>query len=427
MIPELPTHIVFDILSRLPIKTLFNCRSVCKLWLSLISSDPQFAKLHLSRSHPSLLFKPINRIREPKKLHLVDLQIAPYTHPRINMLNSRNGLLCLCEPGTNDPIYVCNPILGLQTNGDYNEAEIYMLGEGLWRSIGKTPCSVVNDSFDAFLNGALHWLPFGVNDPDFIFCFDFGSEQFRVVPEPSEFDPLLKEFSCQMRVGDYGVKESWSKDIVIKGVIYDWDYSTCYEPVMILQSGKRSDFHGIAHVPSLVSLRDVAKGENLKYYDGARDFVFVYFTFLSPFSLRCCLSLFIASFSVVLFNDPIYVCNPILGEYITLPKSPDRSIPIDYPSSFVAFGFSLISNQCKVVRSVHPKVLDPMTRLQVNGDYDEAEMYTLGEGSWRSIGKTPYIIVNDSFNAVLIGACHWLPFFCIVNDSFDAFLNDFWN
>ncbi|GMP53761.1 hypothetical protein CsSME_00019135 [Camellia sinensis var. sinensis] len=27
---------------------------------------------------------------------------------------------------------------------------------------------------------------------------------------------------------------------------------------------KRSDFHGIAHVPSLVSLRDVAKGENLK-------------------------------------------------------------------------------------------------------------------------------------------------------------------
>ncbi|GMP53762.1 hypothetical protein CsSME_00019136 [Camellia sinensis var. sinensis] len=82
MIPELPTHIVFDILSRLPIKTLFNCRSVCKLWLSLISSDPQFAKLHLSRSHPSLLFKPINRIREPKKLHLVDLQIAPYTHPR---------------------------------------------------------------------------------------------------------------------------------------------------------------------------------------------------------------------------------------------------------------------------------------------------------------------------------------------------------
>ncbi|KAI8012111.1 F-box protein [Camellia lanceoleosa] len=95
---------------------------------------------------------------------------------------------------------------------------------------------------------------------------------------------------------DYGVKESWSKDIVIKGVIYDWDYSNCYEPIMILRSGqllilvngealvlydpktryhknvkisgirKRSDFHGIAHVPSLVSLRDVAKGENLKFF-----------------------------------------------------------------------------------------------------------------------------------------------------------------
>ncbi|CAL5336317.1 unnamed protein product [Camellia sinensis] len=174
------------------------------------------------------------------------------------------------------------------------------------------------DSFDAFLNGALHWLLFDVNNPDFIFCFDFGSEQFRVVLEPSEFDPLLKEFSCQMRVGvlrgclticdfatvkdqgsiwvmkDYGVKESWSKYIVIKGVIYDWDYLNCYKPIIILQSGqllilvnrealvlydpktrhhknvkisgirKRSDFHGIAHVPSLVSLRDVAKGKNLK-------------------------------------------------------------------------------------------------------------------------------------------------------------------
>ncbi|GMP53750.1 hypothetical protein CsSME_00019124 [Camellia sinensis var. sinensis] len=93
---------------------------------------------------------------------------------------------------------------------------------------------------------------------------------------------------------DYGVKESWSKYIVIKGVIYDWDYLNCYKPIIILQSGqllilvnrealvlydpktrhhknvkisgirKRSDFHGIAHVPSLVSLRDVAKGKNLK-------------------------------------------------------------------------------------------------------------------------------------------------------------------
>lgn len=376
-IPDIPSHIVFDILSRLPIKALFNCRRVCKLWLSLIA-ETYFAKFHFSRSQVGLLAKAVYDKRESRKLHLVDLQIAPYTHPRdagmklapkINlpknpgipiMLNSCNGLLCLCEPETNEPIYVCNPILGeyitlpkcstgticgcggsafgfssitnqykvvrssyrvaidpvtgLQMSGDYDEAEIYTIGEGLWRSIGKIPYTIVNDSFDSLLNGAFHWLDFDHSRPELICCFDFGSEQFQVVPEPSEFVPLEKHLLGYMRVGvlrgclsicdfskkdhvaiwvmkDYGVKESWSKDLVIEN-IYDRKEWDCYEPIMILKNGKilmlfnrnalllydpmlecfedvhiygiGSDFHGISHVPSLVSLRDVAKGENLK-------------------------------------------------------------------------------------------------------------------------------------------------------------------
>ncbi|KAG5551629.1 hypothetical protein RHGRI_009896 [Rhododendron griersonianum] len=39
------------------------------------------------------------------------------------------------------------------------------------------------------VNALLHWLPPELN-VDFIYCFNFGSEQFRAVPEPSEFGPV---------------------------------------------------------------------------------------------------------------------------------------------------------------------------------------------------------------------------------------------
>nr|XP_043626471.1 putative F-box protein At3g47150 [Erigeron canadensis] len=45
-----PNEIIQDILSRLPIKPLLQFKSVSKQWLSLISHDPSFPKLHFSRS-----------------------------------------------------------------------------------------------------------------------------------------------------------------------------------------------------------------------------------------------------------------------------------------------------------------------------------------------------------------------------------------
>ncbi|GMP53785.1 hypothetical protein CsSME_00019157 [Camellia sinensis var. sinensis] len=53
----LPTQIILEILSRLPIKTLFLCQLVSKHWLSLIS-DSHIANLHLSRSPVSLCSNP---------------------------------------------------------------------------------------------------------------------------------------------------------------------------------------------------------------------------------------------------------------------------------------------------------------------------------------------------------------------------------
>ncbi|THG08441.1 F-box protein At3g07870-like [Camellia sinensis] len=373
---ELPSQIILEILSRLPIKTLFLCQLVSKHWLSLIS-DPHFVNLHLSRSPVSLLLKPFYRNRRSYQLHLVDLQTLHKIHPReaqlklnpkINfpllgrqIVNSCNGLLCLCFDDSE--IFVCNPILGdyivlpwttydgityhrtvnalgfspktnqykvirfflqrvvqsfdpfteLETYRDEAKAKIYTIGEGLWRNIGSVPYYLTNHSFNSFVKGALHWLNFACDSPDFICCFDFGSEQFRVVPEPPEFG-LHKEFHNHIRMGvlqdclsicdfssphridiwlmkDYGIKESWSKELVIENGIGKRGHLCSYEPIIILKSGKvlmlvnkdalmlynpksgrfkmlniygvKSEFYGIAYIPSFVSLKDVAKGERL--------------------------------------------------------------------------------------------------------------------------------------------------------------------
>ncbi|KAI8010809.1 F-box protein [Camellia lanceoleosa] len=90
---------------------------------------------------------------------------------------------------------------------------------------------------------------------------------------------------------DYGIKESWSKELVIESGIGKSGNWGSYEPIMMLKSGEilmlfnkdvlmlynpklgsfkklniygiKLEFYGIAHIPSFVSLKDVAKGESL--------------------------------------------------------------------------------------------------------------------------------------------------------------------
>ncbi|KAL7218812.1 hypothetical protein ACSBR2_011976 [Camellia fascicularis] len=361
---ELPTQIIIEILSRLPIKILFHCLLVCKDWFFSIS-DPYFAKLHLSRSPISLLIKPIYRNHpESTQLRLIDLQCETQLKfsSKINFpifkhqtVTSCNGLLCLSC--ISNPIYVCNPILGEyitlpistydgkqphrtitafgfspMTNqykviqffvyrvfDPINQAKamIYTIGEGSWRDIVIVPYYLINRSVNSFVNGALHWLTFTQDSPDFIRCFDFGSEQFRVVPEPPECGLARKNFMGFVCVGvlrvslsisdfsnpfhwdiwimkDYGIKESWSKEFVIGNVTGKRGYGDYYETIMILKNGEilmfvnkgvlvlyspkegrveklnidginiNPAFYGTAHIPSFVSLKDVAKGESLK-------------------------------------------------------------------------------------------------------------------------------------------------------------------
>ncbi|KAF7146401.1 hypothetical protein RHSIM_Rhsim04G0042800 [Rhododendron simsii] len=52
---SIPSCLLMEILSKLPMSTICNCRCVCSYFRNLIS-DPQFAQLHLSTSQPSLMF-----------------------------------------------------------------------------------------------------------------------------------------------------------------------------------------------------------------------------------------------------------------------------------------------------------------------------------------------------------------------------------
>ncbi|KAK6934946.1 F-box domain [Dillenia turbinata] len=236
LIPELPAGILSDILSQLPIKPLFQFNLVCKDWKSLISEDPHFAKLQLSKSPFGLLIKNTPPKCESKILNLVQLE----------GFENRNREL------------------------------------------------------------KLHWL----GSENSICSFDFVSEKFEQVPCPPwygtysrwRFDPcrlgalnvLLSLTRTNTRcletwvMMEYGVRESWTKLFVSDkilcsrslepvGVLNNGDIVMIYDKEFLLSyqlkeeyfrfiplGGRQSQFEAIIHIPSLVSLKGIVNGGNLK-------------------------------------------------------------------------------------------------------------------------------------------------------------------
>ncbi|KAK1567325.1 hypothetical protein Q3G72_010888 [Acer saccharum] len=89
---ELPLPILIDILSRLPVKTILQCKCVCRTWFNLLS-DPYFAQMCLARAPVSIL---LLTNHEQRSICNDDF-IVP--------------LLRLNRIGKKDEISVCNPIL----------------------------------------------------------------------------------------------------------------------------------------------------------------------------------------------------------------------------------------------------------------------------------------------------------------------------
>ncbi|XP_026397789.1 F-box protein At3g07870-like [Papaver somniferum] len=92
-------------------------------------------------------------------------------------------------------------------------------------------------------------------------------------------------------------------------------------------------------------------------------------------------------------SDPIYICNPILGEQITLRKFlvmvTNKNNVVVKKTSYLdgeivsGFGYNSIADEYKIVRIYHA----------AGGLNGQVQVYTLGSGSgWRDIGEIPYLL-----------------------------------
>lgn len=222
---DLPSSITTYILLQLPIKAVSICKCVCRTWNALIS-DPYFATLYFE--HASLGFMIRNAASElvSNTLHLFEYQPEKLPHvvytnfdpkfklplrngnttcpkdDKFDVVNSCNGLLCLCEPSvfsrqlsSVNNLVICNPItgefirlpeaagitttrkpicVGLGFQPKTNEykvirmwktnvmvVEMHTLGTTTWRNIEVDPkFSSSRLVSPASVNGALHWINF---------------------------------------------------------------------------------------------------------------------------------------------------------------------------------------------------------------------------------------------------------------------------
>ncbi|XP_059653779.1 F-box protein At3g07870-like [Cornus florida] len=115
-------------------------------------------------------------------------------------------------------------------------------------------------------------------------------------------------------------------------------------------------------------------------------------------------------------NEPVAVCNPVTGEYISLPMTKRAEEKTQY---FVecGFGFSPQTDQYKVVRMFERWSGDPVMGMAylntaASGPINYSngiEIYTLGTaGSWKSIGDAPFLYSSLAFSTYLKGCIHWL-------------------
>ncbi|XP_074343089.1 putative F-box protein At3g10430 [Apium graveolens] len=120
---DIPEDVITVILSRLPVKSLLRCKSVCKPWLSIIS-NPSFIKSHLHNAIiASRKIPKIANILDPVQfLELQDLSFTCPVHidfivmPHLfhetllepHVIGCYNGIICLCDM-SGMSVYFWNP------------------------------------------------------------------------------------------------------------------------------------------------------------------------------------------------------------------------------------------------------------------------------------------------------------------------------
>ncbi|PSS29074.1 F-box protein [Actinidia chinensis var. chinensis] len=264
---DLPSEIVADILSRLPVKPLLCFRSVSKPWCALIDS-PDFIKTHLSRSIQTQtdLSLILSDTIEPRlhSLCLDSLDRAIELNPplrknRTQVWGSSNGLLCLANaahdvvlwnPWTKkyhklpvspveNPSYVYNYktlVYGfgydsvfddykvvkimqfhvVKPEGACMDSEVYVfsLKSNSWRTVSNLPFSLaLGQDHGLLARGALHWdaIVGEGDEPSIVVAFDIAREGYFLLPQPEYEDPNFGFLSLGVLEGCLCVLCSYSE------------------------------------------------------------------------------------------------------------------------------------------------------------------------------------------------------------------------
>ncbi|KAI3901827.1 hypothetical protein MKW92_047717 [Papaver armeniacum] len=236
-----PEEVILQILARLPVKSLYKCKSVCKNWYR-IPSQNYFITLFndISSKNPMILVEIIKSFYVKSSYICVDrfkgvgeFSLDFIKGDRVKVRASCNGLLCCASIPNKGVYYVCNPmtreykllpktrerpmtrfhpddeatLVGLGV--DMVKGKFNVVLAGFYRPFGRRPldsfvCLVydsevngwkrsvtsLNEEFThmnknqvVFVNGYLHWLTYSCM---YVLVFDIENDVWRKILLPKE-------------------------------------------------------------------------------------------------------------------------------------------------------------------------------------------------------------------------------------------------
>ncbi|KAK9155389.1 hypothetical protein Sjap_002869 [Stephania japonica] len=293
-------ELIFDILSRLPVKDLLRFKSVCKSWRQLIA-DPLFIKAQFNRSinndslsflytlnhHHLYLCSASNALTESTK---IDLTFNGSPLSVVQIIGSCNGFICfdsysygiiVLNPSTRELIKLpelpgiwsstysiiwgfgfCSntqlfKVVRIVYFSSKAKTQIMVHTVGIangWRRVSQPPPVVVHQQKQVLVGGVPHWTAFGVT----VVYFDVAREVFEKIPCPrnesgkAKIDSLgeLRGCLCVFRrfyleghieiwvMDEHGVEDSWNRKFIIPHSIIVYEGNMGCRPMWFLRNGK---------------------------------------------------------------------------------------------------------------------------------------------------------------------------------------------
>nr|XP_009601418.1 F-box/kelch-repeat protein At3g06240-like [Nicotiana tomentosiformis] len=267
-IMDLPTAIMVEILSRLPIKPIFHAKSVCKPSILELKAGYDYYSLPRNRH---VMLSPKFHLPPPKP------NIGGLYEPALEKIGSCNWFICMLDGDKydeNHSIYISNPLLGeyfkvrlpkyekrvrhvayafcfsegsrqykvlrsvVRSRPKVSELEVYTLGvDEKWRNAGKAPYPLCGSfRLSANVNGALHWLDDErTKKSASIYSFNIATEEVKPVPVPVD---LETPSFCLRLMKEYGIAESWIKDRILMDSILPGIPRSNFIPIIIWKDGE---------------------------------------------------------------------------------------------------------------------------------------------------------------------------------------------